>query len=276
MNKVLGKGLSSLMMDDSNLQIEEINIEDIEVNPFQPRKRFDSIKMSELMQSITEYGILQPIVVCKNEQNKFTLIAGERRYIAAKNLGMKTVPAILKELKFIEYAIVALIENIQRENLNPIDEAMAFKRLQEEMGCNHDFIASKVGKSRPYITNSLRLLALPADIIQYVREGLISSGHARLLIGLDDPVEHAQKMMDSKMSVRAAENYINNIRNKVSNEDKNPIDNDIAIIINSISKQLKLEVNLQFSTSTSGKLCIEFQSLAELDNLLAKLSKPEN
>lgn len=276
MNKVLGKGLSSLMMDDSNLQIEEINIEDIEVNPLQPRKRFDSTKMAELMQSIAEYGILQPIVVTKNEQNKFTLIAGERRYIAAKNLGMKTVPGIVKEFKFVEYAIVALIENIQRENLNPIDEAMAFKKLQEEMGCNHDFIASKVGKSRPYITNALRLLTLPDDVIQYVRDGLISSGHARLLIGLDDPSEHAKKMMTSRMSVRAAESYINNVRNKVSNEDKNPIDNDIAIIIDSISKQLKLGVSLHFTSSSSGKLSIEFQSLSELDFLLAKLSKPEN
>ena len=209
--KGLGRGLSSLIGDSGTNSINnKVSISSIIPNKYQPRKNFEKESLEELTNSIRERGIIQPLIVRKAEgQNeKYELIAGERRWQAAQNAGLHDVPVIVIEadnLKSLEFAIV---ENVQRKDLNPIEEANGYKRLIDEFNYDQEKVSKFIGKSRSYITNSLRLLNLPADVLNYVEQKKISSGHAKILVGLDNASFIASKIIEKKLSVRQSENFV--------------------------------------------------------------------
>ena len=209
--KGLGRGLSSLIGDTPSAQRNNnVPISSLLKNKFQPRKIFDKEKLDELTESIKERGIIQPIIVrkSKDERDKFEIIAGERRWLAAQNAGLHEVPVVEVEaddLKSLEFAIV---ENVQRNDLNPIEEAKGYKRLIDEFSYDHDKVGKFIGKSRSHVSNCLRLLSLPEEVIELVEKNLISQGHAKILVGLNNANALAKKIIDKSMSVRQAENLI--------------------------------------------------------------------
>lgn len=273
--KKQGRGLSSLFESveevleinerethlQSNESIINIDISMIKPNPLQPRKTFDDNSIAELASSIQEFGLINPIVVYQvsdlNSEREYRIIAGERRYRAALKLGMKTIPIVLRsitDMKIIN--TIALIENVQREDLNPVEEAICIKRLIEEYECNHDFIAKKLGKSRSYVTNALRLLSLPEDVLEDVKKSYLSFGHARAIVGSDDPKRHAQHIKDNNLSVRETERYMKSLEHTDSsknlplsdsandNSDNNLSQKNISQNLDNISK-----VNESFSNN---------------------------
>ena len=225
--KGLGRGLSSLIGDvDSKPLKNKLSISSIVRNKFQPRKNFDKEKMEELANSIRERGILQPIIVRKSsdESDKFEIIAGERRWQAAQSAGLHEVPVVEVEaddLKSLEFAIV---ENVQRSDLNPIEEAKGYKRLIDEFDYDQEKVSKFIGKSRAHVANSLRLLLLPSEVILLIEENKISAGHAKVLVGLDNANFLAKKIIEKKLSVRQAENLIRALKNNKTNnlKSKNP------------------------------------------------------
>lgn len=233
--KKQGRGLSSLFenvekvfeinepeADSSKSElVRNVDISTIKPNDLQPRKTFDKESIAELADSIREFGFINPIVVYQISDTdatiEYRIIAGERRYRAALKLGIQTIPVVLRsvsDLKIIN--AIALIENVQREDLNPVEEANCIKSLIEEYECNHEFIAKKIGKSRSYVTNILRLLSLPEEVLQDIRESRLSPAHARVIVGNDDPKRHAKYIKDNKLSVREAERYIKNLEHEKS------------------------------------------------------------
>ena len=208
LKKGLGRGLSSLIGDASTApKSNKVSISALTRNKFQPRKKFNKQQMEELSNSIKERGIIQPIVVRKNH-DKFEIIAGERRWQAAQNAGLHEVPIVeiqADDLKSLEFAIV---ENVQRDDLNPIEEASGYKRLIDEFNYDQEKVAKFIGKSRAHITNSLRLLSLPIEVIQLIEDQKLSQGHAKVLVGLDNCIQIAKKIIDKKLSVRQAENLV--------------------------------------------------------------------
>ncbi len=221
----LGSGISALLGDmesvlntEDSFGLRQINIDKILVNPNQPRKTFDDNSLKQLAESIKIYGVLQPILVAQENEN-FIIIAGERRYRASKISGLRFIPAIiLKNRNAEDRYKLAILENIQRENLNPIEEAQAYQFLIENFGYTHENIAEKVSKSRSYITNSLRILKLPHEVLLKISEGEISSGHAKILSGMKEEAikEAIEYIENDKMSVRALENYVKNKKNKLN------------------------------------------------------------
>ncbi len=207
----LGKGLEAIFGELNELEKDNkviaISLEIIEKNPFQPRENFDDKGIKELAESIKEKGIIQPIIVREHE-DKYQIVAGERRFLAAKLAGLKSIPAIVKNISDEESAEIALIENVQRKDLNPIEEALAYRRLIDKFGYTQEELAKKIGKDRVTITNSLRLLNLPGEIIEKLKSGLISAGHARAILSLKNENEQkvlANEIVKRKLSVREAE-----------------------------------------------------------------------
>jgi ParB family transcriptional regulator, chromosome partitioning protein len=217
--KRLGKGLSALLPSPSQEEEErsslrELLLESISLNPRQPRQHIDEDALAELAASIQEHGILQPVIVQQKEDGEFTLVAGERRYRAARLAGLHTIPAVVKDLSPAEVMEIALIENLQREDLNPVEEAMAYKQLLEEFGFTQEQLAQRIGKSRPTVANMLRLLQLPADVLQSLGEGRLSMGHARALLALQQEekiLQAADYVTDNGLSVRATEEMVNKL-----------------------------------------------------------------
>lgn len=215
--KGLGRGLQALIpaKEDTKKEgfVSEIEIASIHVNKNQPRKIFSEEKLMELAASIKEHGVVQPIVVRPGKSGGYELVAGERRWRACKKLGVKTIPVIIKDVSEREKAEIALIENIQRENLNPVEEAVAYKTLMEEYGLTQEELSSRVGKSRPFIANTVRLLNLPKEIVEMIQDGSLSAGHARAILGLTkqkEQVELAKKVVAGNLSVRQTEQAIKN------------------------------------------------------------------
>ena len=213
----LGRGLSSLIGDTgTNLNNNKISISSIVRNKFQPRKNFDKTSLEELTNSVKERGIIQPIVVRKSskENGKYEIIAGERRWLAAQNAGLHEVPSVVVEaddLKSLEFAIV---ENVQRSDLNPIEEAQGYKRLIDEFSYDHEKVAKFIGKSRAHITNCLRLLSLPNEVIYLIEDEKLSQGHAKILVGLDNSFFIAKKIIEKKLSVRQSETLVRSLKGK--------------------------------------------------------------
>ena len=206
------------------VQVEKVDINKIVPNPYQPRKTFDDESLADLSASIAQYGVLQPLLVAPVENGDYMLIAGERRLRASKMAELKEVPVIIKKLTEQEIMEISLIENIQREDLNPIEEAQAYKRLLEEFNLKQDEVAERVSKSRTAVTNSMRLLKLCDEVQQMIIDNMLSTGHARAIISVEDPKEQyalAQKIFDEKMSVRDVEKYIKDL-NKPVKEKKKP------------------------------------------------------
>ena len=262
--------------------IQELNLADIRPNPFQPRTEFDEEALSELAASIKAIGIVQPITVRAVEEGKYEIIAGERRFRASKLAGLSTIPAYIRKTEDDSLLELALIENIQREDLNPIEEAQAYKRLLTEFNLKQDEVADRVSKSRTAVTNSMRLLKLCDEVQQMIINGMISTGHARSLIGIEDPEEQyniAQKIFDEKLSVRDVEKLVKNIGKPSTTKLRKPNETDksLEIIYQDIEDRLKEKLSTKVSISGkgngAGKIEIEFYNHDDLDKLVDMLTR---
>ena len=278
--KNLGRGLEALlgeMNDDilsnelSEVKIDNvINIEDISVSPYQPRKEFDKESIKALAESIKEKGVLQPLIVRKIE-NGYELIAGERRLRASKEAGLTSVPVIVKDLSDGEVLEIALIENLLRENLSPIEEAAAYQSLMDNFSHTQEKVADIVGKSRSYIANTLRLLTLPEEIKAQVTSGKLSAGHARCLVGLDNAIELADKIIKDDLSVRETETLVSNQKQqKIKPEKKEAASKsgDLQQIEENLRKSLGLRIKISQSKQGGGKVVLQYASVAELDMII--------
>ncbi|WP_294341975.1 ParB/RepB/Spo0J family partition protein [uncultured Clostridium sp.] len=274
----LGKGLGALIPDEEVVaeknSIDLIDINRIKPNSKQPRKNFDEEKISNLAKSIKDNGIIQPLVL-KESGNDYEIIAGERRWRAAKLAGIKSIPAVIMELTDQKVLEVSLIENIQREDLNPIEEALAFKRLIKEFSITQEDVSKVIGRSRTAITNTMRLLNLDKRVQQYLIEGVISEGHGRALLSLskkDTQYEMAIRIIDNKLSVRETERLVRDILNpKV----KEPVSEEENIYIKElqsrISEHFGTKVSIKTKKDNKGKIEIEYYSPEELDRILELL-----
>ena len=267
--KGLGRGLSSLIGDsDVKITNNKISISSIIPNKYQPRKNFDRNSLEELTASIRERGIIQPIIVRASEDSndKYELIAGERRWQAAQNAGLHEVPAVIlnvDNLKSLEFAIV---ENVQRKDLNPIEEAEGYQRLINEFNYDQDKVAKFIGKSRAHISNCIRLLSLPAKVIEHIINDKISPGHAKILVGLDNSELLAEKIIKKKLSVRQAEAIARLVKiNKSSIKSKDPNSIDIE---NQLSSKIGMKVFLNNKKNNTGTLIFEYKGVDQLDRLI--------
>ncbi len=266
----LGRGLSSLIGDTGpSLRNNKLPISSIIRNKYQPRKKFDKISLEELTNSIKERGIIQPIVVrkSKNQNDKYEIIAGERRWLAAQNAGLHDVPAVVIEaddLKSLEFAIV---ENVQRSDLNPIEEANGYKRLIEEFSYDHEKVAKFIGKSRAHITNCLRLLTLPTEVILLIEQEKISQGHAKILVGLNNCIFLAKKIMEKNLSVRQTETLVRSLKgkNKFKSINKDPNLKDLE---DNLQNKIGLNVFIKNKRSNSGHITFEYKDLDQLNRLI--------
>ena len=268
--KGLGRGLSSLIGDTgTNLNNNKISISSIVRNKFQPRKNFDKTSLEELTNSVKERGIIQPIVVRKSskENGKYEIIAGERRWLAAQNAGLHEVPSVVVEaddLKSLEFAIV---ENVQRSDLNPIEEAQGYKRLIDEFSYDHEKVAKFIGKSRAHITNCLRLLSLPNEVIYLIEDEKLSQGHAKILVGLDNSFFIAKKIIEKKLSVRQSETLVRSLKGKKRFKSiiKDP---NIKDLETNLEEKTGIKTFIKNRKNNSGSLTFEYKDLDQLNRLI--------
>jgi len=268
--KGLGRGLSSLIGDADSKPIKnKVSISSIIRNKFQPRKNFDNEKMEELTISIKERGIIQPIIVRRaaDQINKFEIIAGERRWQAAQNAGLHEVPVVEVEadnLKSLEFAIV---ENVQRSDLNPIEEALGYRKLIDDFNYDQEKVSKFIGKSRTHVANFLRLLTLPKEVILLIEENKISQGHAKVLVGLDNAYFLAKKIIEKKLSVRQAESLIRSLKNsKVKGKIiKNP---NLLSLESGIEEKTGIKVFIRNKKNNSGQVTFEYKDLDQLNRLI--------
>jgi len=289
----LGKGLDSLIAnkvapvsssstdtvqkDEKAIEGILMDIKKVEPNREQPRKNFDEDALIELSDSIKQYGVLQPLLV-QDKNGYYEIIAGERRWRAAKLAGLKEVPVIIKDLTDQEVVEIALIENIQRENLNPIEEAIAYKRLLTEFNLKQDEVAERVSKSRTAVTNSMRLLKLSEKVQQMVIESQLSTGHARALLGIENQEKQyhiAQKVFDEKLSVRETEKLVKKVQQEKeedSSKKEKKVDSKIAAIFGDLEETMKMilgtKVTINQKDDKKGKIEIEYYSMDELDRII--------
>jgi len=268
--KGLGRGLSSLIGETKvDIQKNKIAISDIVPNKYQPRKIFDEDNLNDLTQSIKERGILQPIIVRKSndDNSKFEIIAGERRWLAAQRANLHEVPVVITEaddLKSLEFAIV---ENVQRHDLNPLEEAQGYKRLIDEFSYDQEKVSKFIGKSRSHITNSLRILTLPVEVIKLIEAQKLTAGHAKILVGLENASFVANKIIEKKLSVRQAENFVKIFKNKRQRPNKSK-DANIKDLELSVSDKVGLNVVIQNKKNNKGKITFEYKDLDQLNKIL--------
>jgi ParB family chromosome partitioning protein len=279
--KGLGRGLSALFGDEKPKEkLQEINksnsvsISDLSRNPYQPRQHFSEEKLEELAKSIKKNGVIQPVAVrqSKSDTSKYEIVAGERRWLAAQRAGLHEIPVNILELSDVESLEVAIVENIQRDDLTPIEEARGYKRLSEEFKYDHENISKLMSKSRSHISNTLRLLTLPADVIAMLEEGTLTSGQARPLIGLSNSSSIAEEIVKNNYSARKVE-YIVKTKKNFSNKKKYNQDADILKAQERLMKVLGLNVIIQNKKNNSGKITIEYKDLDQFElisNLLTK------
>ena len=276
--KGLGRGLSALFGDDApqttakNSETKRVPISDLTRNPFQPREYFNEAKLEELSNSIKKNGIIQPIAVRskKSEAGKYEIVAGERRWLAAQKAGLHDIPVNVLDLSDVESLEVAIVENIQRDDLNPIEEAKGYQRLSEEFNYDHENISKLMSKSRSHVSNTLRLLTLPKDIIGMLEEGTLTSGQARPLIGLANASQIAEEVVAKNYSARRVEYLVK------SKKDKNPnkaIDADVLKTQERIERILGLKVNIINKKNNSGKITIEYKNLDQFEQISELLTK---
>ena len=284
--KGLGKGLDSLITDKVSKPVKPksehaadavmIDIKKVEPNREQPRKKFDEDALIELSESIKQFGVLQPLL-CQERDDYYEIIAGERRWRAAKIAGIKEVPVIIKKLSEQEIMEISLIENLQREDLNPIEEALAYKRLIDEFKLKQDEVAERVSKSRTAVTNAMRLLKLNEKVQQMVIDEMLTTGHARALLGIEDQdIQYvlAQQIFDQKLSVRDTEKLVKSMQNDKKGKKKEPekLDSKLLAIYSDLEEQMKkimgTKVLINSKNSNSGKIEIEYYSQDELDRII--------
>ena len=271
--KGLGRGLSSLLGDvPKKIEKNKISIKDIVRNKFQPRKNFDKDNLEELTNSIKEQGVIQPIVVRpdKSASGKYEIIAGERRWLASQNAGLHEVPAVILDVDDVKSLEFAIVENVQRQDLNPAEEARGYQRLVDEFNYNQEKLSKFIGKSRSYIANSLRLLSLPEEILIMVESKKLSAGHARSLIGLNNALDIAKKIVQKKLSVRQAEVLARQFRDKkfklVHKKDPNILD-----LQKTLEDKTGLNVLINNRKNNSGSIVFEYQNLEQLDKIIATI-----
>ena len=268
--KGLGRGLSSLIGETKvEPKKNQLSISDLVPNKYQPRKIFDENNLEELTNSIKERGMIQPIIVRKSSEgiSKFEIIAGERRWLAAQRAGLHNVPVVVTEaddLKSLEFAIV---ENVQRHDLNPLEEAQGYKRLIDEFSYDQEKVSKFIGKSRSHITNTLRLLSLPEDVIKSIESQKLTAGHAKVLVGLNNASFVAAKIIEKKLSVRQAENFVKIFKNKKIKSNTSKDANIIALEL-SISNKIGLNVDIQNNKRNKGKISFEFKDLDQLNKII--------
>ena len=268
--KGLGRGLSSLIGDSEKIDDKKkISISSLVRNKYQPRKKFDEVSLEELTNSIRESGIIQPIIVrpSSDEENKFEIIAGERRWQAAQYAGLHEVPVVIinvDNLKSLEFAIV---ENVQRKDLNPIEEAEGYKRLIDEFRYDQDKVSKFIGKSRAHISNCLRLLNLPQEIIEFIIEEKLSQGHAKILVGLDNALYLAKKIILKKLSVRQTENLVRILKSS-SNSTSKKKDPNIVSLEEELTDKIGMRVFVKNKRNNSGIISLEYKEADQLDRLV--------
>ena len=267
--KGLGRGLSSLIGETKiESQNNQLSISEMIPNKYQPRKIFDENSLNELTKSIEQRGVLQPIIVRKSNHNKskFEIIAGERRWLAAQRAGLHNVPVVVTEaddLKSLEFAI---IENVQRHDLNPLEEAQGYKRLIDEFSYDQEKVSKFIGKSRSHITNSLRLLILPEEVIKLIETQKLTAGHAKILVGLENAGFVANKIVEKKLSVRQAENFVKIFKNK--KQKSNNKDANIKNLEISVSNKIGLNVEIKNKKNNKGKITFEYKDLDQLNKII--------
>lgn len=278
--KGLGRGLSALFGDQStveknitNKEFNRVSISDLSRNPYQPRMKFNETKMEELSNSIKKNGVIQPIAVRakKNEPGKYEIVAGERRWLAAQRAGLHDIPVNILDLSDVESLEVAIVENIQRDDLNAIEEARGYMRLSKEFNYDHENISKLMSKSRSHVSNTLRLLSLPKDVIAMLEEGTLSSGQARPLIGLGNASSIAEEIVAKNYSARKVEYLVKGKKPVKFNKIK--YDPNILKAQELIEKKLGLKVNIINKKNNSGKILIEYSDLEQFElisNLLTK------
>ena len=277
--KGLGRGLSALFGDEKPINkpqavkhLNTVSISDLSRNPYQPRQYFSEEKLEELVNSIKKNGVIQPIAVRPNktETGKYEIVAGERRWIAAQRAGLHEIPVRILDLSDVESLEVAIVENIQRDDLNPIEEARGYKRLSEEFKYDHESISKLMSKSRSHISNTLRLLTLPKDVIAMLEEGTLSSGQARPLIGLGNASSIAEEIVSKNYSARKVE-YL--VKTKKNSKIERKYDANIIKAQEKIEKRLGLKVSISNKKNNSGRVIIEYKDLdqfALISDLLTK------
>ncbi len=269
--KGLGRGLSSLIGDsDIKTSSNKISISSIVPNKNQPRKNFEKEPLDELKNSIIEKGIIQPLIVRKSDDqdNKFELIAGERRWKAAQLAGLHDVPAVIIEADNLKSLELAIIENVQRKDLNAIEEAESYRNLIENFGYDQEQVSQFIGKSRSHISNSLRLLSLPEKLIDMIRYGKISQGHAKILIGLENAIFLAEKIIKKKLSVRQSESLVRLLK-KGTKTKKISKDPNVTATENELMDKIGMRVSLNTKKNNSGTLIFEYKGSDQLDRLIS-------
>ena len=268
--KGLGRGLSSLIGETKvETKTNKLLLSEIIPNKYQPRKNFDAANLEDLTNSIKERGVIQPIIVRKSntDNSKYEIIAGERRWLAASKAGLHDIPVVLTEaddLKSLEFAIV---ENVQRHDLNPLEEAQGYKRLIDEFSYDQEKVSKFIGKSRSYITNALRLLTLPNEVLNFIEEKKISAGHAKILVGLDNAYFIANKIIEKKLSVRQSENFVKIFRKKKSSFVKS-LDPNIQSLEDSISDKIGLNVSIKNSKNNKGSITFAYHDIDQLNKII--------
>ncbi|MDC3187739.1 ParB/RepB/Spo0J family partition protein [Candidatus Pelagibacter sp.] len=268
--KGLGRGLSSLIGETKvEIRKNKLSVSELVPNKYQPRKIFDEENLNELTNSIRERGILQPIIVRKSndDRSKFEIIAGERRWLAAQKAGLHDVPVVITEaddLKSLEFAIV---ENVQRHDLNPLEEAQGYKKLIDEFSYDQEKVSKFIGKSRSYIANALRLLSLPDDVVKLIENQKLSAGHAKILVGLENASFVASKIIENKLSVRQTENFVKIFKNK-RQKPGNSKDTNIMHLEMSIVNKVGLNVEIKNKKNNKGKITFEYKDLDQLNKII--------
>ena len=270
LKKGLGRGLSSLLGETTDKsETNKVLIKDLVRNKFQPRKYFNKENLEELTASIKEQGLIQPIIVRHSNSSdaKYEIVAGERRWVASQNAGLNEVPVVILNIDDVKSLELSIVENVQRKDLNAIEEARGYERLANEFNYSHEKISQFIGKSRSYIANSLRLLTLPADLLLMVEQELLSAGHARCLINLNNSLEVAKIIIKKKLSVRQAETLVRSYKGKkiklVSKKDAN-----ILSLQQSLEEKTGLNITINNKKNNTGKISFDYHDLDQLDKLI--------
>jgi len=268
--KGLGRGISSLIGDTKNTSVKnKISISEIVRGKYQPRKIFNKESLEELSNSIRERGVVQPIIVRKSKEfnNKYEIVAGERRWLASQNAGLNDIPAVIIEADDIKALEFAIVENVQRSDLNPVEEATGYKRLMDEFGYDQEKVGKFIGKSRAHIANCLRLLTLPKDVVNLLETGKITQGHAKVLVGMENANLLAKKIVEKKLSVRQVENLVNLFKKpkkmKLISKDSNLKD-----LENTLINKLGIRVSIKNKRNNTGSISFNYKDLDQLNKII--------
>ena len=268
--KGLGRGLSSLIGETkSEININKLSISDLTSNKYQPRKIFDEDSLNDLTSSIKERGIIQPIIVRKSsdDNSKYEIIAGERRWLAAQKAGLHEVPVVITDVDDLKSLEFAIVENVQRNDLNAIEEARGYQRLIQEFSYDQEKVAQFIGKSRSHIANFLRLLGLPEGVLKLIETKKLSPGHAKILVGLNNAEFIANKIVEKNLSVRQAENFVKIFKIKKQSP-KNQKDVNLQVLESSIIEKIGLNVLIKNKKNNTGTLVLEYKNLEQLNKLI--------